>query len=313
MPTSYVNLSGSSSPGARSTRVHSAGKRGDTRTLKAGGGAAQRVRQKTARTRRSSDGTRKVAERTCVGCNQTGSAPELLRVVLDPTAGESSGLETSAKGSARVLIDLGGKLPGRGAWVHPQPQCIERACNRGFSKAFETLVRTTAAELGEQIRSAAERRLAGLLLASFRSRQLVYGRDAVKEVLDDAPLVIMARDAQAVAKDGDLQRAGFDGKVVWWSTKAQLGHWLGRSEVGVVAITEPSIAEAMRRAIALVSLAPGPVGPERAGEEQSSDVDAGVEDASGVANASELGAAVLDGGAVPGDGAVRDDEVSEVR
>lgn len=250
------------------------------------GGAAQRVRQKARRPKqRNPEGSPRVVERTCIGCGGTGNAAELLRLVLAPTfaagpgaarkaapaanlsseANPSSEADTAVPGESLgtesatfpILVDLSGKLPGRGAWVHPQPACLERACPRGLSKAFETSIRITARELSAQVALAAERRLVGLLLAASRSRHLVFGRDAVKEVLEKAPLVLLATDAQAVAKDAELQRAGVAGKVVCWSTKENLGHWLGRSEVGVVAILEASIAEVMRRTIALAGLTCG--------------------------------------------------------
>lgn len=335
VPTSLVHLSGSSNPGARAPKAQSAGKRDDARSLKArSGGAAQRVRQKASRERRrSNDGGRKVAERTCVGCAGTGTSSDLLRVVLAPvglaeTSGNPGASTTESSGAGAnattVVVDLGGKLPGRGAWIHPQLTCIERACSRGFAKAFGGPVKTTSTDVTEQIRNAAERRLAGLLLASFRSRQLVYGRDAVKEILGQAPLVIMALDAQAVAKDGDLQRAGLQGKIVLWSTKAQLGHWLGRSEVGVVAITEPSIADVMRKTIALASLASAPrgavaagsgrlVGPAADGDAAHDDtVDDGAGSASQLESDAGAGANASESGASESS-AVRVEELSEVR
>jgi len=322
VPTSFVHLSGLSHPDVRSPKARNAGKREDARALKPrSGGAAQRIRQKATRERRrSGDGARKVAERTCVGCNATGDASQLIRVVAASLApGETTNVEPAATDGVRVVIDLVGKLPGRGAWVHPQSACLGRACSRGFAKAFGARVHTTLTDLLEQLANAAERRLAGLLLASFRSRQAVYGRDAVKEVLGQAPLVIMALDAQAVAKDGELQRAGLEGKVVLWSTKAQLGHWLGRSEVGVVAITETSIAEVMRKTIALASLAPGPRGSGAAGSGRLASTAAG--DAAG--EGAGAPALQLEGDAATRSsasesvasesGAVREAELSEVR
>ncbi len=321
MPTSFVHLSGSSRPGLRTPRVRSADERGDARRGVAGRGAAQRVRQKATRAqRRSGDGAPKIVERTCVGCGHTGDATELLRVVHVP---ELTAAATGAKTAALpVMVDLGGKLdggkrPGRGAWMHPQRSCIERACARGFSKAFATRIQVSAGEVIAQICFAAERRLVGLFLASARSRQLVYGRDAVKEVLSETPLIILATDAQAVAKDGDLQRAGLDGKVVCWSTKAQLGHWLGRSEVGVVAITDASIADVMRRTIALTGLTQHspPLALESGTLEAPETINVSAEKnahqelkgTAGLMSSADLSSAGTS------DGAGRDEELSEVR
>lgn len=331
MPTSSVYLSGSSRPGAGAPRVRRAAQRDDARHVAGQHGAgqsgaakraaAQRVRQKATRVRRrSGDGGPKIVERTCVGCGHTGDATELLRVVHVPEL--TTGVTDAKTGPLPVMVDLGGKLnggkrAGRGAWMHPERSCIARACARGFSKAFATHIQVTAEQVLAQIHFAAERRLAGLLLASSRSRQLVYGRDAVKEVLSETPLVIMATDAQAVAKDGDLQRAGLQGKVVCWSTKGQLGHWLGRSEVGVVAITDASIADVMRRTIALTGLTQNspPLAPESGTLEAPETINVSAEEnahqelkgTAGLMSSADLSSAGTS------DGAGRDEELSEVR
>lgn len=315
MPISFVHLSGSSRPAIGASTRRASTRDGARRRVTPGGGAAQRVRQKTSRSkRRFGDGASKVVERTCVGCNTTGDASELLRVVYTPEVVE---IDPTA---APVLVDLGGKLnggrhAGRGAWVHSRRACIERACSKGFSRAFSAHVRVSADALTAQINEAATRRLAGLLMASFRSRQLVYGRDAVKEVLSEAPLVILAKDAQSVAKDGDLQRAGAQGKVVFWSTKEQLGQWLGRPEVGVVALTDGAIADVVRRTIALSELSREAdqsrvVEEAQASQELGADAVADGQELKGTAglmSSAELSSAGTN------DGAGLDEELSEVR
>lgn len=55
--------------------------------------------------------------RTCVGCRTTSPKHELVRVVRD------------ANGA--VAVDPTGTAPGRGAYVHPAPGCIDRALRRG--------------------------------------------------------------------------------------------------------------------------------------------------------------------------------------
>ncbi len=54
--------------------------------------------------------------RTCVGCGRRVSRADLLRVRRAPD------------GSASV--DPTGDRPGRGAWVHPDPGCLDRARSR---------------------------------------------------------------------------------------------------------------------------------------------------------------------------------------
>ena len=76
--------------------------------------------------------------RTCVGCRQRAAKSELLRVVA------------SDRGSGReVLPDPAGRAPGRGAHLHPTPECLELALRRrAFPRALKSEGRlaTTAVE-----------------------------------------------------------------------------------------------------------------------------------------------------------------------
>lgn len=57
--------------------------------------------------------------RTCVGCRARDLRSSLVRLVLDRSIS-----------AAAVTVDPGASAPGRGAWVHPQPRCLERAITR---------------------------------------------------------------------------------------------------------------------------------------------------------------------------------------
>jgi predicted RNA-binding protein YlxR (DUF448 family) len=58
----------------------------------------------------------RVPVRTCVGCRRTGTKDSLLRVARRP--------------DGRVVVDPTGKAPGRGAYVHRDPACVEAALAR---------------------------------------------------------------------------------------------------------------------------------------------------------------------------------------
>ena len=62
-------------------------------------------------------GTGHVPERTCVGCRGRAPKRELLRLVRAP-----DGL---------VRVDPRGSAPGRGAYVHRDPSCVDVAFRRG--------------------------------------------------------------------------------------------------------------------------------------------------------------------------------------
>ncbi|WP_074731775.1 MULTISPECIES: YlxR family protein [Microbacterium] len=60
--------------------------------------------------------------RTCVGCRTRAPRSTLLRVVSQNDI---------------LVLDESAVLPGRGAWVHPTPDCIESALRRrAFGRAL---------------------------------------------------------------------------------------------------------------------------------------------------------------------------------
>jgi len=68
--------------------------------------------------------------RTCVGCRKRELAVGLLRAVA----------VSAGNGSYSVTVDTAGNVPGRGAWLHPEPQCASEATRR---RAFARALRIT--------------------------------------------------------------------------------------------------------------------------------------------------------------------------
>lgn len=64
-----------------------------------------------------------IPQRTCVGCREVLSKKELVRIV---------------RTSEGILVDPTGKLNGRGAYIHLQKDCWERALKGSLSKALRT-------------------------------------------------------------------------------------------------------------------------------------------------------------------------------
>ena len=67
---------------------------------------------------------KKIPQRQCVGCREMKDKKSLLRVVKSP--------------EGTVSLDFGGKKPGRGAYVCPDPACLakvkkSKALERAFS------------------------------------------------------------------------------------------------------------------------------------------------------------------------------------
>ena len=89
---------------------------------------------------------RTLPQRTCVACRTTRPKRELVRVVRSPL-GELS-------------VDLRGKAPGRGAYLDPDPGCLERGLSEGaLSRALEIPIdEAAAAKLRGELAAAAKER-----------------------------------------------------------------------------------------------------------------------------------------------------------
>ena len=117
----------------------------------------------------------------------------MIRLVLSP--------------EGEVAIDLAETSFGRGAHVHPSPDCFAKA-PKGLSRSFRQQVSTSAADLARSLSESAERRVRGLLSSAARSKRAVIGGDAVASALDAAEveLLVVARDAAAAARLTSVQR-----------------------------------------------------------------------------------------------------------
>jgi predicted RNA-binding protein YlxR (DUF448 family) len=72
--------------------------------------------------------------RTCVGCRSRAAKSDLLRIVREPAAGQPA---AGAGPAIRVVPDPRGCMPGRGAHLHPDPECLALAeRRRAFGRAF---------------------------------------------------------------------------------------------------------------------------------------------------------------------------------
>lgn len=88
---------------------------------------------------------RKIPQRTCVACGRVRAKRELVRIVRTP-AGE-------------IMVDLTGKVSGRGAYVCAELDCVERGLREGrLQHALESPVPESAAN---ELRRAVELSAAG--------------------------------------------------------------------------------------------------------------------------------------------------------
>jgi len=170
--------------------------------------------------------------RMCVGCGLRADAGALLRLVV---------------ADDEVVFDLAGGSFGRGAHVHPSPECLAKA-PRGLSRAFKREIKIDSSDLGRLLVAACDRRLAGLLLAARRTRVLAIGADEALGALRSgkADLAIVAVDAGSIASKIEVQQAVAEGRAIAWKTKADLGALLGEANVAICGVCHAGIASELR-------------------------------------------------------------------
>lgn len=174
--------------------------------------------------------------RTCLGCRETKPRTELWRIVRSP-AGE-------------VLVDLRGKLPGRGASLCWSRSCIETAVRRrAFDRAFRQPCQPVATEqLADAVCRELVAHLANLLGMARKSAQFVAGSNAVLDALGRrTPLavVILADDISPQIGGKIRYRAAAAGVMTMvLFNKAELGRILGRAERSVVSLPVGQLADA---------------------------------------------------------------------
>lgn len=70
---------------------------------------------------------RKIPQRQCVGCRTMKDKKELMRIVKTP--------------EGEICADTTGKKSGRGAYICPDAQCLQKARKaRALERAFETAI-----------------------------------------------------------------------------------------------------------------------------------------------------------------------------
>lgn len=80
---------------------------------------------------------KKIPMRKCTGCGESKPKKELVRIVKTP--------------EGEIILDLSGKLNGRGAYICKSAECLRKARKaRRFEKAFETAVLPSVFDAAEK-------------------------------------------------------------------------------------------------------------------------------------------------------------------
>lgn len=171
--------------------------------------------------------------RTCVGCGANLEKGDLLRFVLDP--------------QGRLVPDLKGRLPGRGAYTCLIPTCVaEGVKRRKFSRSFKSEVLYEApVELVARVAEQMVERVAGYLSLANRAGKVVSGSDAVTEALRKGRkgVLFIATDVarESGEKFGSLaERGGVE--TVHLFSRDRLGGLLGKEQRTVALVDDPGFA-----------------------------------------------------------------------
>ena len=174
------------------------------------------------------------SHRRCIASGLSRPRDELLRFVVAP--------------DRSIVLDLAGKLPGRGLWCSPQRDMLEKARARNlFAKAARAAVRVED-DLVSRVEGLLRSRSLELLGLARRAGQAVAGFEKVRSRLSggQVALLIQARDA---AEDGRARLAALGRGVsvelrqIELFDAAELGGVFGRSAAVHVAVAPGGLAE----------------------------------------------------------------------
>jgi hypothetical protein len=173
-------------------------------------------------------------ERTCIGCRQSFGKDEVVRLVAGPDG---------------VLIDYREKLPGRAAYVCPRPECIGKAlAKENLARALHRKLRSPdPAGFVSALEAAIMDRARSLLAVSLKAGKIAAGFSAVQDALEKgrAELLLYAADFSAGTRDKVAASTPQDMRSAVLFTRDELGRICGRELVGVVALLDKGLADAL--------------------------------------------------------------------
>ncbi len=146
------------------------------------------------------------------------------------------------------MFDLAAKLPGRGLWLKPQRDLVERATKRNlFAKAARKQV-ILPDDLVEQVEQALRGHVLGLIGLARRAGTVTLGHEKVRAGLAEGKFALLVQAADSATGGRDKLRAVAErsaGKpaVIEVFTVAELSAALGRENAVHVAVSPGGLAD----------------------------------------------------------------------
>lgn len=188
-------------------------------------------------------------ERRCIVTKQSDHKHNLLRFVRSP--------------DGIVMPDILEKLPGRGAYILPTLECLNKAVEtKAFNRAFKGKA-VVPDDIGALVSDILSRRVLGLITMAMKAGRLRMGSDQVRGLTQSGELAIRieARDgaADGRGKLRSLAKAvgrATDGGVpplVGCFTALELGQAVGRPPIVHAGIDRGRFAKTMKHDIVRLS------------------------------------------------------------
>ncbi len=173
-------------------------------------------------------------ERTCIGCRGVFRKDEVVRIVAGPEG---------------LVIDYREKLPGRAAYVCPRIECIQKALGKGnMSRALKSRIKPPDEGAFIALLSASIReKIKSLISMSAKAGKLAAGYSAVHDALEKgrAEMVLYAEDVSEGTRDKVTAGGAASLREATLFTRDELGSLLDRELVGVLALGDKGLADAV--------------------------------------------------------------------
>ena len=174
------------------------------------------------------------SHRRCIVTGETGDRGALLRCVVSP--------------QGEIVPDIDARLPGRGLWLLPRRDIVERAvAKRLFARAARRPV-VVPPGLADRIESLLARRCCDTLGLARRAGAAVAGFERVGEAVrrGEAGLLLFARDS-AMAGRRRLSALGRGVPTAADLAAEELSGAFGRERVAFVAVGPGTLCSRLRR------------------------------------------------------------------
>jgi uncharacterized protein len=173
-------------------------------------------------------------ERTCIGCKRVLKKEDVVRIIAD--------LEG-------VVIDYREKLNGRAAYVCPKAECIKKALtNEALGRSLRIKLRPPEPEVFlAKLTICITEKIKSLLAISLKAGKLAVGYSAVQDALQKGrvELLLYARDLSKGTKEKITMPEKNSIRYVTLFTRDEFGSILYRDLIGVVAILDKGLADAL--------------------------------------------------------------------